>query len=76
MIVLPKWLKEVAEQQRQMRRDQPRVTSEQARKQVERVERESAQRDALDASHLMPHWTPREFPKESNSGTQGESVTR
>lgn len=42
MIALPKWLKNEASAQRRMRLLQRRVTSDEARKQCVRVERESA----------------------------------
>lgn len=42
MIALPKWLKALAEQQRLMRQNQRKVTSEEARRQVERVATDSA----------------------------------
>jgi hypothetical protein len=42
MTVLPQWLKKEAKDQRQMRRGQRRITSEEARSQYKRVEKESA----------------------------------
>ena len=44
MIVLPKWLKNEARAQRLMRQGQRRITSAEALKQYERVEKESASR--------------------------------
>lgn len=44
MIVLPKWLKRLAEAEREKRRSQRRITSEEAKAQYERVQKESAER--------------------------------
>jgi hypothetical protein len=47
MTALPKWLKKQANDQRQMRLRQRRVTSDEARKQFVRVQHESASRSVL-----------------------------
>ncbi len=54
MTALPKWLKNAASAQRRMRLQQLRVTSDEARKQCLRVERESANRLASIDPNSQP----------------------